>query len=650
MPSHRVTGFAVAAVLGIAALVMPEISRAGDLEQQRSDYRAAMRALEKGQLTRYNTLRKRLDGYILSGYLDYEFLKGRVATASPERIRSFLAANTDAPTSVWLRNRWLEHLAKQKQWKTFLAEYRPVDAYTDLRCLRLEHLTHTARSPDDLIEEFHDLWLVGASQPKECDPLFSAWRRKGWLDRELVWARIGLAMQRGRSNLAVYLARTYLSGEDVTWARRWQAMHRAPAASLDRIDYSMDSPLARSIVRHGVVRLARRDPVAAMDMWQDLKQSHNFLGEDDDYVLRYAGLRAAQQHRPEAVKWLSAVVADDGDDELRLWRVRAALRARDWRAARQFIASIPESQRTDGQWRYLQARALDATGAGDQARALYAGLAGERSYYGFLAADHLGQDYAIHHAGLQATKAEVDGVANRRSVRVARELFEIGTVIPARRQWEWAIRDLDDRELQVAALLASQWGWHDRALITVRRSTHHDDLDILYPILYREHVDYNAQLERIDPEWIYGVVRQESAFISDARSSAGALGLMQLMPYTGREVSRRLKLNVRNRHQILDIGNNIRLGSNYLKTVLEKNDGNVVLATASYNAGPRRVREWLPAEGALDADVWIESIPFNETRNYVKNVLGFTTIYDHRLGQDPQRLIDRMPPIASRTD
>jgi len=630
MPSHSAIRYAVAFLLGFAALAMWASASASTLEHQRSDYRAAMRALEKGQLTQYRKLRN--------------------AHTSPERIRAFIAANTDAPTGMWLRNRWLTQLARNGQWKTFLAEFREQDAYTELRCLRLDHLSRTASSRDALLDEFRELWLTGASQPKECDPLYAAWHKRGWLDRELAWERVGLAMQRGRTNLAVYLARTYLGPQDVVWAKRWQAMHRHPAASLDRINYSMDSPLARKIVRHGVVRLARQDPIAAMKKWGALKKRYSFLGEDDDYVLRKVGLRAAQQHLPEAVKWLAAVVAADGDDELRLWRVRAALRARDWRAARQFIASIPEAQRTDRQWRYLEARALEQTGSANEARLLYTDLADERSYYGFLAADRIGRAYSMNHAGLQAGDEEIKTIASRRSLRMAHELFELGSVVPARRQWEWAIRDLDQRQLQVAALLASRWGWPDRAIFALRRSGRDDDLDILYPILYRQYIDYNARLERIDPEWIYGVVRQESAFITDARSSAGALGLMQLMPYTGRQVSRKLKLKIRNRYEILDVKNNIRLGSNYLKTVLDKNDGNIVLATASYNAGPRRVREWLPTDGDLDADVWIESIPFNETRNYVKNVLGFTTIYDHRLGEAPKRLIDRMPPIAARSD
>jgi soluble lytic murein transglycosylase len=204
---------------------------------------------------------------------------------------------------------------------------------------------------------------------------------------------------------------------------------------------------------------------------------------------------------------------------------------------------------------------------------------------------------------------------------------------------------MNNRELAVAALVASEWGWHDRAILTASRSDHLDDLEIRFPLLYRESIEASAARHGIDAGWIYGVVRQESAFVPDARSPAGALGLMQLMPATGMLTSRRLNLRVRGTQAILEVETNIKLGVGYLKDVLTRNNDHQALATAAYNAGPNRVTSWMPRE-ALDADVWVESIPFNETRDYVKNVMAFTAVYDHRLGLKPVRLKERMPMVT----
>jgi soluble lytic murein transglycosylase len=234
----------------------------------------------------------------------------------------------------------------------------------------------------------------------------------------------------------------------------------------------------------------------------------------------------------------------------------------------------------------------------------------------------------------------------RPEVKLAQELFILGQNADARRQWAWATRNMNNHELKVAAVIASRWGWHDRAILTVSKTDHLNDLDLRFPILYRDIVEESARENNIDSGWVYGVLRQESAFVIDARSDAGALGLMQLMPMTGRVTGRGIKLHIKNNSALIKVENNLRLGTRYLKIVLDGNDGSQVLATAAYNAGPNRVKEWLPETGALDADIWVENISFAETRNYVKNVLAFTIIYDYRLGNNLLRLQQRMPAVT----
>lgn len=616
---------------------------APDSEAFRRDYPTALDAARKGDLARYRALLARLDGYVLQGYVEYEYLKDRVDQTPARTIRAFLDKNGHTPLAAQLRQRWLRVLAGRGDWKTFNEEYTEVDD-PELLCLHLRRSVTAGKRDAATMARIGQLWLTGRRLPAACEPVFGAWRQAGHMTNEKLWDRIGLAMEARNLSLASDLA-AHLPARERVWVTRWQAMHRDPVTQLARLSYPIDTPVARMIVKHGIVRLAFRDPEEAMRYWERLKQQHQFFGEDEDYVLRYIGILAAQHHLPSALKWLSEVSVRGDDLSLQLWRVQAALRAGEWETAQRFIAALPETERNTARWRYWSARVLELKGERAQARELYAPLARERDYYGFLAADRLGIDYAMQHVAIEASPEEVEAMLARPSVRAAQELHALGQIVDARRQWSWVIRDLNNRELQVAAVLAREWGWYDRAIQTVALSDHSHDLELRFPVLYRDVIESNAQHYGLDPGWIYGVVRQESGFVVDARSPAGALGLMQLMPATGRETLRKLKLGARTAEALLSVEHNVRLGVTYLKGVLERYGGHQVLATASYNAGPNRVASWVPST-ELDADVWVETIPYNETRGYVRNVLAFAAVYDYRLGLEPTRLSSRMPAVA----
>lgn len=613
-------------------------------ENRRRDYLTALEALKAGQTSRFRTLYSRLDGYILRGYLEYESLKNRVSSAPAADIRRFLADNSQAPISDVIRKKWLRVLASRGDWPTFLKEYQDIEDEPELQCLRLSHLLKTSEQQAMLMAEAEQLWLTGKQLPRACDPVFSAWKKAGHMTADKVWARIRLAMEARNLRLAGELA-VHLDPSERIWVKRWEAMHRDPVRELHNIAYPVETPVARMVVKHGVVRLAYRDPEEAMIQWHLLKGKYQFFGEDDNYVMRNIGILAAQDQLPQALVWLSEVSADPADESLHLWRVKTALRAGQWETAKRFIAGLSEEQQRESRWRYWSARILEATGSKSEARSLYQGLARDRSYYGFLAADRVDADYSMQHVSVEASPEEIGAMLARPGIQMAQELYQMGQVTDARRQWIWTMRRMNNRELAVAAVIAQQWGWHDRAILTVAKSDHQDDLELRFPLLYRDVIEANASEAGIDPSWVYGVVRQESAFVVDARSSAGALGLMQLMPATGRLTGRKINMPIRNNRALLNVENNLRLGASYLKEVLGRNNNNQVLATASYNAGPNRVSSWLPPRN-MEADIWVELIPFGETRDYVKNVMSYTTVYDHRLGSRPARLRQRMMDIA----
>ena len=616
----------------------------GDEEKQRQQYQAAVAALRAGNLARFQTLHDELGGYALQPWLDYDFLKDRLATTPTLKLHEFLEQNADAVVSDLLRRKWLKMLAERGDWETFIDEYRDIEADSEFNCQRLMYLIKVSQEQSGLMAEAGKLWLTGDRLPAACEPVFQAWRKAGFMTTDMVWARIGLAMDQRNLTLAQALGR-YLDPSDRVWVQRWLAMYRDPQQELSNIRYPVETPVARRIISHGIVRLAYTDPDAAMRLWQELKAKYQFFGEDESYVLRNVGILAAQAHDPHALDWLAAVSADANDETLRQWRVRAAIRRGQWQTGLRFLAMLPDTEQQENEWRYWKARMLEQTGEKKQARAMYGELAKERSYYGFLAADRIGQPYAMQHVSVQATPEEVSAMLARPGIQMAKELFIMGDTGNARRQWAWVTRDMSNRDLSVAALLARQWGWYDRAILTASKSDSLDDLELRFPVLYRDIVESNAQENNIDPDWVYGVMRQESAFVADARSGAGALGLMQLMPTTGRLTGRRINVRVPNNYAILNVETNLKLGTSYLRTVLDASNGHEVLATAAYNAGPNRVREWLPENAPLDADVWVDTVPYNETRNYVKNVFAFTEVYAYRLETAVRRLRERMTPV-----
>jgi soluble lytic murein transglycosylase len=621
--------------------------RTVDINLQRQAYSAALAALRAGDEARYQAQVSKLDGYVLAPYVRYEYLKDRLNRTPAKTIQQFLRENAHTPLPDQLRQKWLYALANKGDWSGFMREYVEVVDDTELTCLYIGQRLKAGERTATVMNRIERLWLSGRRQPPACDQVFTAWKAADYMTQDKVWERLRLAMESGNLSLADDVAQHLPAGERV-WIERWKLMHRDPANQLEQLKYPIETPIARMIVKHGVVRLAYRDAEEAVAQWERLKEKYEFFGEDQDYVMRHIAILAAQRHLPQAVRWLSSVSVRADDASLMQWRIYAALRAREWETAARFLAALPDEEKRTPRWRYWDARVAEHKGNKEAAYTTYTALARERDYYGFLAADRINVDYSMQSSAIEAMPDEIEAILARPGIEVAKELFTIGQVADARRQWSYATREFNRRELQVAAVIARQWGWYDRAIQTVNRSGHADDLELRFPLAYRDIIEPNAEKQGVDIGWVYGVVRQESAFVVDARSSAGALGLMQLMPATGRATLERLRLRIPGTDALLKVEYNVRAGVGHLKEVLQRYRGHHSLATAAYNAGQSRVDSWIPRE-PIDADIWVETIPFNETRGYVKNVFAFAAVYDHRLGVNPTRLTTRMPAVAPRS-
>jgi len=618
------------------------------LEKQRVIFVEAKQALKKGHLRTFSRLSKKLVDYPLYGYLQYEYIKKRISKIPNKRLEDFIDEYQDSPLSARMRHVWLRSLYRRGKWQTFLEQYRG-SSNTKLRCYHAYALYKTKAIKEANLEA-ENLYLVGKSQPRACDRVFKEWAKNGGMTREFKWKRIALAMDRGRLSLAKFIAKD-LKKADLLWVKRWRKMHRRPAENLLRKYLHSDNPVANKIERHGIKRLARRDAGAAADAWENVRDRHlKTAPEEVKAINQYVALYAAYQQHPRALEWLGKIKSPSA--KIQLWRIRTALAQADWWAALTWIEALPTEARNSDQWRYWRGRILEIQSKAlpvlnTAAKRVFTGLAGNRSYHGFLAADRLGIDYDMEIEPLKYSEQELELIAQIPGITRARELYYIGVVSDGRREWNHTIRDFDDLKLKQASVLAKEMGWHDRAIMTVARASHFDDLELRFPTAHKVIVEKQAREQGIEAAWIYGVLRQESSFMADARSHAGALGLMQLMPRTGRLTARALKFRIRSNRDILNVKKNIRLGAAYLRRMMDRNDGNSVLATASYNAGPHRVKKWMPNKD-MPADLWVEIIPYNETRKYVRRVLSYTMIYNAKLGGENKIMGSRMPVIKAR--
>ncbi|MFK8026849.1 MAG: transglycosylase SLT domain-containing protein [Gammaproteobacteria bacterium] len=626
------------------ALIATNADAAG-LYKQREQYLQARHALAVGDAKEFEFLAGQLTDYPLYPYLQYEELRRRISNAPEKDIRSFLDNYSYIPASRRIRQAWLDALMKRGQHTKFQQYYEPGNKAAH-NCFDLQARMKQGEAPD-AVEEIKAFWLVGKSQPAQCDPLFSWFEKKGYMNDELIWQRIDLAMAKRDLKLAKYLA-SKLSTQQVHWFALLNSIHRNPHKILTDPDLKKDHPLARKVIVYGARRWARRDVSAAVQAWHQLREQYKFSQQQLVHTDTDMALTAALRHHPLAAQLMSQLPADIEDVEVQQWRARAAMRANDWPAVLRSIVLMDVDTKQQLKWKYWRARALEEIGVHADAKFIYQKIAHERDYYGFLAADRVQQPYEMNDQPLQFTDFEIGRVLEYPPLIRARELLEAGQTGHAYNEWKYLTAGFDKKKLQIAAYIAHQWDWYHTAIFTVARAKHYDDLQLRFPQPYDDIVTKNAKRFSLTPEYVYGVMRQESAMNSIARSHAGARGLMQLMPATAKEVAGQLKMKSPNRTALLQPKVNVQLGSKYLRSMLDRYDNQQVLATASYNAGPHRVKRWLPPNDKMSADVWVDTIPYDETRKYVRRVMAYSTVYEWKMAQKTTRLQTRMPPVPAK--
>ncbi len=616
-----------------------------DVHQQRQSFLQAEKALEQGRMDKFHDLSATLTDYPLYPYLIHAYLVKNISLDREKEILDFIEQYSCTPLSGQLRSKWLDYLADNRHWSRLVRDYQ-TSGRERTQCAYGNALHQTGRH-NLAWDQAERLWLHGRSRAKECDPLFDAWRKAGRLTTDLVWERIALAMAEGQLNLAAYLQR-YLPEEEKSWLELWLETARNPSVIMDKEWSRMDHPVLDRILVYAMGRLIRDDTVKAADKWDMLSTRHGWSRGDFPGVEQEIALYLALRRHEQALQRMKDMPEKIRTSTLREWHVRTALYHMDWEEVARAWNNLTEDQKSSPRWQYWQARALEELGKDSQAADIYRGLLGRQNYFSLLAADRLQQPYTFRNDPLTAAPENILKLYREPGIQRALELFYLERFLDARREWARAMQGKKTSDLATAAVLAHDLGWTDRAIQAAASAGEFQDLVLRFPLSYVENIQQQARDKNLDPAWILAVARQESMFMPDANSPAGALGIMQIMPATGRIIASRLGESIGSPGILLNPETSIRYGTFYLHMRLEELQQNPVLATAAYNAGAGRIRSWLPENCSLPADIWVEIMPYRETRDYVERVFAYTAIYHVRMGQVPPRLTQRMPVVLPR--
>ena len=621
-------------LLFILPLICSGVFANQSLEEQRSLYSRTEQALKKGHRTLFLQRQDSLRNYPLYPYLLYSDMAGRLARLKPETIADFLIRHDGTPIADKLRHRWLKHLAARNNRHLFAQYYRKNAYMSDkaLACFYAQSLLHIRRL-NELRDLVRQLWLVDFSQPSECDSVFLWGRQSGLIDQNLIWQRILLVVKSGRLRLADYLAKE-LNADTRKWYVLLKQSYYHPFKVLAKINnYPTHSPFLHQVLLYSLLRARSQDLDKTHALWQGLRRNFKSYPSLSERAAKELGISACFQLEPEiGLHYLSSLANTDNDKNMYYWRIRCALRLQKWDTVLETIEALDYQDRTSSRWLYWKARALQQSGRNEEAIALWKSIASEASYHGYSAADRIGAPYALSTKLPKSTAQMLNKVADSAAMRRIYEFYRLARVFDARRELLYLLPQKNKDERIAIALLCRQWGEATCAIEALADPIFwHKELELRFPMPYRDIVVNQASRSQLPEYWIYAVMRRESAFMEDVKSPAGALGLMQLMPTTARRTAKRLGLNYSSTWALLQPKLNLQLGTHYLKQVYLLNNRNWTSALASYNAGYHRVKRWQSQAPVYDADIWIETVPFTETRRYLKAVLFYTVVYYYKL-------------------
>jgi soluble lytic murein transglycosylase len=582
--------------------------------------------------------------YILAPYASYWLMLLQIsnpdADMTNERMQAFFNQYADYPFTDRLRGEWLKQLGKRQDWKTLLDEYpRFQRDDVGVKCYVLQARAQVGDV--QALVEGKDVWSSASDQPSNCGLLFDAMQKANVLKDDDIWARFRLALQEGKLSLAKNVL-LRLSKMESTGATLIDKTYQNPQQVLEKKLLSTKTTLGRELTLFAIDRLARSQIENTVSCWQKMEPS--FSTEERQYAWGRIGLWAAKLHYPSAKDYFEYAGKGILDQEQMAWKARSYLRVKDWPKLQVVINDMLPSQQEEAVWRYWKARALKEQKQIPMANALLVPLSHERTYYGLLAEEELGDVLTTSPNIYTPSSEDVIAIKMIPGIQRALELMRFDMRWESRMEWAMAIKDLDDKGLIAVADFASQQEWYDLAISAADKTISLHNYALRYPTPYRALVKEQARDQAIDEAWVYGLTRQESRFVSNAKSGVGAAGLMQLMPATASWVAKRMGIGYSG-GMIHQQDTNIKLGTYYLRYTLDLMGGQALMATAAYNAGPGRAKRW-GAGDMVEGAIYAETIPIYETRLYVQKVMANAYFYAHRLGTKVMSLKQRLGVVG----
>ncbi len=611
-------------------------SAPAELIEQRDAYLKAENLIESRRFTDYRSLRPDLDEYPLAIYLDYQLLDARLSRVPGDEANAFLDAAEGTPLALRFKDRYLRSQGGLRRWANVLevSPERPVSV--DLQCY-FYRAQNQVGDRDMAWDGARELWVYGKSRPKACDPLFNEWLKAGQMTDDISWQRQLLAFDARRRGLISYSAG---KGSEALepWSEKLLAAYRRPDR-VQKLDLPIEDPRSRDIYVKALKRLARRDAGKAVAIWQRESTRYPFTEQQAEEAQDGIAWRALFQDSADTDPWLDNYLAARGDGRMLEKRLRNAIAASDWPAIEALVAHLPEDYGQKPVWRFWEAYAARENGHTEKAQAIWEALADEREYYGFLAAELAGKPYQLNHDPLPplANPEDLEGLDG---VRRTEELMHHQRGTWAKSEWRYLLPSLTETQQVQLAQYANGKGWYRFAIDAAVAAGVWDALELRFPRAFEPTFVEIGQQYSIPETELMAIARRESAFYPEAESGAGARGLMQLLPSTARSVAPyRSRRDLSQR--LFDVETNVALGGAYYRQLLDNYGNNRVLTLAAYNAGPHRVRRWTNRKNpTMTAPQWVESLPFEETRDYVKGVLSYNVVY-RSLGNAPASLFNR---------
>lgn len=599
-----------------------------ELTAQQTLYKQAVTAFDKKDAKTADSLTKKLENYSLYPYLQLKQIRRDIYNTSDKDVFKFIEKHANTPLAKQAQGAYLQKLANQKKWKAYISTYNKLpltSAY--YQCYMLQAQINTGKGKQVLSDISH-VWNVSYSQPKSCDPVFAYWQKSGKLTSNIAFDRSWKAINKKNYKLAKHLQKKVTKKNQLESLNLFWTLQKDVSSISDKKTLSKSTLHNADLAAYAIRKLAIKKGDLALSTWLRDRERFSFSDEQQEYLNVYFGNKFAKNtyYNPKALSILQKIDPTYQHDEVSEWKVRQALISQDWKNVVKLIKKMPSELQQENRWVYWLETAKQKSNP-KKYQANYDKIINERDFYSFIAAHLSNKPLQLNDKSTKVDKKTHTSLLKIPSVQRMAEFVQLDYTSSAYQEWNALRKQLTNEQNIAMGYIASQWGWHIQGIRIAAKYKAWDELGMRFPRSENRLFAKLGNERKIGETWPVAIARQESAYNQHAKSSAGARGFMQLMPATAKQTAKKFDIDYKDKDDLFDPTTNISLGTAYLSEMLGK-FGSKAYASAGYNAGPHRVDRWLKSRGKLPLDIWIETIPFNETRGYVQNVLTYSAIYD----------------------